>query len=163
MYNRAKVTFYIHIKIYIAHPCTYVFIMYSMYVYFDLQSSPELSEAARFGWEKLQGFYCKATGHVYAVATAMDPCLKYKWQEAERWGDYHTEAIGLIESTWKKYKPASVLEGNAFDPDALIQRRPGRADQLARYVNVYALDDPSKGHSNTIVLNYWYGEVNDWP
>ena len=160
MYNRAKVTFYIHIKIYIAHPCTYVFIM-CMCVYFNLQSSLELSEATRFRWEKLQGFYCKAIGHVYAVATTMDPYLKYEWQEAEHQVDYYTEAIGLLESTWKKYKSASVAGGNTFNPNALIKRRLGRADQLARYVNVYALDNPSKGHSNTIVLDYWCSKVND--
>ncbi|KAG2216409.1 hypothetical protein INT45_009906 [Circinella minor] len=108
---------------------------------------PELSAAAKVGWVKLQGYYCKATGHVYAVATAMDPQLN--------------EAIELVNTTWDKYKPAFIPVQQAYDPDALIQRRPGRADQLARYINAYTLDDPTSGHSNTIVLDYWRGEVND--
>ncbi|KAG2217448.1 hypothetical protein INT45_009647 [Circinella minor] len=104
---------------------------------------PELSAAAKVGWVKLQGYYCKATGHVYAVATAMDPRLKYEWWEAENWDEYYSEAIELVNTTWDK--------------------RPGRADQLARYINAYTLDDPTSGHSNMIVLDYWRGEVNDWP
>ena len=122
-----------------------------------------MSAAAKVGWVKLQGYYCKATGHVYAVATAMDPRLKYEWWEAENWDEYRSEAIELVNTTWDKYKPAFVPVQQAYDPDALIQRRPGRADQLARYINAYTLDDPTSGHSNTIVLDYWRGEVNDWP
>ncbi|KAG2224754.1 hypothetical protein INT45_005278 [Circinella minor] len=123
----------------------------------------DLSAAAKVGWVKLQGYYCKATGHVYAIATAMDLRFKYEWWEAENWDEYRSEAIELVNTTWDKYKPAFVPVQQAYDPDALIQRRPGRADQLAWYINAYTLDDPTSGHSNTIVLDYWRGEVNDWP
>ncbi|KAG2210092.1 hypothetical protein INT45_013874, partial [Circinella minor] len=117
---------------------------------------PELSAAAKVGWVKLQGYYCKATGHVYAVATAIDPRLKYEWWEAENWNEYRSEAIELVNMTWDKYKLALVPVHQAYDFDALIQRRPGRADQLAQYINAYTLDDPTSSHSNTIVLDYWH-------
>ncbi|KAG2217223.1 hypothetical protein INT45_013968 [Circinella minor] len=114
-----------------------------------LNNWPELSAAAEVGWVKLQGYYCKATSHVYAVATAMDPRLN--------------ETIELVNMTWDKYKLALVPVHQAYDFDAFIQRRPGRADQLAQYINTYTLDDPTSSHSNTIVLDYWRGGVSDWP
>ncbi|KAG2218356.1 hypothetical protein INT45_012975 [Circinella minor] len=55
---------------------------------------PELSAAAsKVGWVKLQGYYCKATGHVSIV---MNPRLKYDWWESENWDEYRTEATKLV-------------------------------------------------------------------
>ncbi|KAG2207612.1 hypothetical protein INT45_003145 [Circinella minor] len=54
----------------------------------------------------------------------MDPRLKYEWWEAENWDEYRSEAIELVNTTWDKYKPAFIPVQQAYDPDALIQRRP---------------------------------------
>ncbi|KAI9479582.1 hypothetical protein BDB00DRAFT_879266 [Zychaea mexicana] len=108
---------------------------------------PELVHATQCGWEKLKGYYCKAQGHSFAVATAMDPRLKYEWWEDEKWGEYREEAIEMVQKTWQTYKPSRTQEPSPSNPDALIKKRRSNTDQLERYVSTDTVINESDASS----------------
>ena len=65
-----------------------------------------LKAAALKAQKKLQGYYARTDQTtVYAVATAMDPSLKYQYWIDEEWEErFQNEAKAKVLSEWTKYK-----------------------------------------------------------
>lgn len=124
------------------------------------------------GWEKLQGYYCKANNYIYAAATAMDPRAKYEWWEEEGWNDDEFNwcrfSIKLVQDLWLKHAPTQEQQESrvpAANSMTLFKRkRPRTGDQLAAYVNEPTIDDVDNVESQgELVLGYWKAHEKRWP
>ncbi|KAF9301744.1 hypothetical protein BGZ91_009508, partial [Linnemannia elongata] len=57
--------------------------------FIEQEADPSLKQAAIHGKQKLLGYYSKTDSTpVYAVATAMDPRMRFDWWGANDWGEY---------------------------------------------------------------------------
>lgn len=83
----------------------------------DSDNGMQLRTAAFKARSKLVKYYGKTDDcPIYAIATALDPELKYRYWNDTHWGSYYTNmAIGTVEACWEEsYKP------NNQEPDPVI-------------------------------------------
>jgi hypothetical protein len=124
-----------------------------------------LKAAASAAREKLVGYYTKTdTTPVYAVATAMDPRMRFNWWKANDWGDYETMSKEMVEDIWNQHYKG---QGRAAEVDAAIASQmklygiQSKAGELDEYVNessqlVLCEKEPPE-------LMYWRSQSERWP
>ncbi|KAF9981502.1 hypothetical protein BGZ79_006109, partial [Entomortierella chlamydospora] len=66
------------------------------------ESDSMLNKAADQGLQKLLSYYSKTDSTpVYAVATAMDPRMRFDWWEANEWGTYIQLSKDMVKNVWE--------------------------------------------------------------
>src|SRR5271155_4049122 len=78
-----------------------------------------IKEAASKAWIKLTAYYSKTDdSNVYAIATAMDPRLKYRYWEENEWElEYQEDGKQKVETEWMFYKVESTVTSTGVDVD----------------------------------------------
>ncbi|KAG2213210.1 hypothetical protein INT45_001553 [Circinella minor] len=84
----------------------------------DVESSDylaELKRAARRGLQKLQRYYCKVDNtHIYAVATALDPHMKFTWWRTSGWEqEYQNMSQRMVRDAWGDFPKSVTMESEA--------------------------------------------------
>lgn len=129
----------------------------------DFQEKPTtpriLKHAAKQAMEKMQIYYRRTDDtNLYAIATAMDPRLKYQYWKDEEWEEeFQEEARKAVEDEWlKDYKTETTTQHSIHDDDdaqgrfKLKKRR--TIDELERYINEACVEDDNDGE---VALKYW--------
>ncbi|KAF9271511.1 hypothetical protein BGZ74_005948, partial [Mortierella antarctica] len=72
--------------------------------FIDHETNNSLKEAALQGKKKLLEYYSRTDfTPVYAVATAMDPRMRFDWWEAQDWGEYARMSEKLVKGVWAQH------------------------------------------------------------
>ncbi|KAG2217752.1 hypothetical protein INT45_005473 [Circinella minor] len=84
----------------------------------DVESSDypaELKRAARRGSQKLQRYYCKVDNtYIYAVATALDPYMKFTWWRTSNWEqEYQNMSQRMVRDAWGDFPKSVTMESEA--------------------------------------------------
>ncbi|KAF9571669.1 hypothetical protein BGW38_008596 [Lunasporangiospora selenospora] len=133
--------------------------------FIDRESSPSLREAATQGKQKLLDYYSKTDSTpVYAVATAMDPRMRFDWWSVNDWEGYIQACADMVTDVWQKnYKGK---EG-PIELDIEVQRqmrlfgikkKPGELDEYIREGSslITCKAEPPE-------LMYWRSQMERWP
>lgn len=112
----------------------------------DMSKSPHLRSAANVAQLKLQEYYSRTDlSNVYAVATALDPCLKFNYWSEKGWEqEYVDEAISKVKTEWDKFKPRGPIVANDSTGRSNYKVKRVRVmDDLEAYLNepLQATDD----------------------
>jgi len=129
------------------------------------EDNPALKRAAEQGRTKLLKYYAKTDSTpVYAVATAMDPRMRFNWWRVQQWGEYVQKSIDAVNTVWEgQYKGKDgpqVLDSHVVKEMALygIEQQDGELE-------VYVREGPAliNSHSEPPELVYWRGQAERWP
>ncbi|KFH70213.1 hypothetical protein MVEG_03064 [Podila verticillata NRRL 6337] len=72
--------------------------------FIEQETNPSLLRAAIQGKQKLLDYYSKTDSTpVYAVATAMDPRMRFDWWSANDWDEYIQISKDMVADVWKQY------------------------------------------------------------
>ncbi|KAG0075100.1 hypothetical protein BGZ93_004320, partial [Podila epicladia] len=72
--------------------------------FIDHETNDSLKEAATQGKKKLLQYYSRTDSTpVYAVATAMDPRMRFNWWEAHDWGEYAKMSEVMVSEVWEQF------------------------------------------------------------
>lgn len=107
--------------------------------FIEKEKDPLLNRACKQGIQKLLQYYSKTDSTpVYAVATAMDPRMRFDWWEVNDWGEYIQISKNMVKDIWEKeYKgkegpiqlPAEEeIEMRLFG----IKKKPGELEEYVR-------------------------------
>lgn len=124
-----------------------------------------LVQAAIQGRTKLLKYYSKTDSTpVYAVATAMDPRMRFHWWNVQKWGEYIQISVDAVTAVWvEQYKGKDgprVLESHVAKEMELY----GIAQQDGE-LEVYVREGATlvNSHSEPPELVYWRGQAERWP
>jgi hypothetical protein len=126
-----------------------------------------IKEAASKAWLKLTNYYSKTDdSNVYAIATAMDPRLKYSYWEENEWESaYQEDAKQKVETEWMNYKveydvtsTGADIDRKTFGKFKLKRRRV--LDELEKYLTEACSEEDDDGNT---ALSYWSRSTTTFP
>ena len=133
--------------------------------FIEQETDLSLKEAAILGKQKLLKYYSKTDSTpVYAVATAMDPRMRFDWWGANDWDEFEQISNDMVTNIWNQHYKGK--EG-PFDQDAEIERQmklygiKRKAGELQEYIHeggslVACKHEPPE-------LMYWRTQMERWP
>lgn len=129
-------------------------------------NDPSIALAASEAKMKLSQYYTKTDNTpVYAVATAMDPRMRFSWWRANDWGeDLERMSKGMVTDVWTKYYKggeAPLLLDAEIAEQMKLYGIKVKAGELDEYVNegsqmVTSKDEPAE-------FMYWRAQSQRWP
>jgi hypothetical protein len=133
--------------------------------FMENEDDPSLKNAATQGYNKLLKYYSKTDfTPVYAVATAMDPRMRFTWWRANDWGDYAQMSEDMVKDIWEDHYKGK--EGPIeLDEDIRRQMKlygiKTKSGELEEYVHeggslVTCKQEPPE-------LMYWRTQTERWP
>ena len=133
--------------------------------FIDTTDDLTLKAAASTAKGKLVGYYTKTDSTpVYAVATAMDPRMRFNWWNANEWGDYEEMSKEMVKDVWNQHYKG---QGGTAEVNELI------ASQMKLYgirSKAGELDEYVKEGSQLVLcekeppeLMYWRSQSERWP
>jgi hypothetical protein len=126
---------------------------------------PLLKEAADQGRTKLLKYYSKTDSTpVYAVATAMDPRMRYNWWKAQGWDEYVQVSIDAVKSVWEdqyKGKEGPRLLDSEIAKEMALYGIKQQAGELEEYTNEGATLITCKTEPPELL--YWRSQEERWP
>lgn len=137
----------------------------------DIELNPtcpqDLREAAKAGREKLLPYYGRTDDtEVYAVATAMDPRMRFDWWTRSRWEKkIQDDSEELVRETWSKFSGmvpiAPEISEQAQALHDLFLLEPSN-DELNEYVGERSLT-PMVTKDRPQELLFWESSAIRWP
>lgn len=134
-------------------------------VFIENEDDRLLNQAANQGLQKLLHYYSKTdTTPVYAVATAMDPRMRFDWWKKNDWGEYIQISKDMVTEVWESsYKgKEGPME---LDAEILIQMKlygiKRKTGELEEYVYEGNSLVPFKHEPPELV--YWRSQQERFP
>lgn len=124
-----------------------------------------LKQAANQGKIKLLKYYSKTDSTpIYAVATAMDPRMRFNWWKAQGWDEYVQVSINAVNTVWEgqyKGKEGPKLMDSDIAKEMALYGITQQVGELEEYVHEGSTYITSKQSRQ----NFYTGEVrrNDGP
>jgi hypothetical protein len=123
------------------------------------------THCAEQGKKKLVDYYSKTDSTpIYAVATAMDPRMRFNWWSANDWGEYVELSQEMVKTIWEQnYKGKEgpvVMDSDVARQMKLygITTKDGELEEYVREGNswVTCASEPPE-------LMYWRSQETRWP
>jgi hypothetical protein len=133
--------------------------------FIEKDDDPLLTHAAEQGKKKLVDYYSKTDSTpIYAVATAMDPRMRFNWWSANDWGEYVELSQEMVKTIWEQnYKGKEgpvVMDSDVARQMKLygITTKDGELEEYVREGNswVTCASEPPE-------LMYWRSQETRWP
>lgn len=131
----------------------------------NLENDVTLRQAAIQAKEKLLLYYSKTDSTpIYAVATAMDPRMKFNWWRVNDWGEYEKMSQDMVKSVWKQHYEGKETP---IEPDPNVARqmkmygireKPGELDEFTNEGASLILCDHEPAE-----FMYWRAQSERWP
>ncbi|CAB4380427.1 unnamed protein product [Rhizophagus irregularis] len=125
----------------------------------------EIKNAATAAKNKIEEYYPTTGGHIYIIATAMDPRLKLQYYDDNDWeAEYILEAKKIVTDIWNNFYKNNIDISQSSDnlEDDLLshifkKRKTERDDELKSYFR-----EPTISKS-TDVLAWWKVQEANYP
>jgi len=133
--------------------------------FIEQEDDDTLKEAANEGKLKLLKYYTKTDSTpVYAVATAMDPRMRFGWWEANEWGVYIQKSKDMVKKVWNQHykgKEGPVVHNDDLARQMRLYGIKQTSGELEEYVHeggslVNCKNEPPE-------LMYWRSQTERWP
>ncbi|KAG0060386.1 hypothetical protein BGZ92_006721, partial [Podila epicladia] len=133
--------------------------------FIDHETNDSLKEAATQGKKKLLQYYSRTDSTpVYAVATAMDPRMRFNWWEAHDWGEYAKMSEVMVSEVWEQFYKG---KDGPMEMDVETERQmklfgiKKKSGELEEYTHegstlISCKDEPPE-------LMYWRSQMKRWP
>lgn len=129
----------------------------------DANNDARLRTAAEQAREKLLKYYRKTDlSPVYAVASVMDPRMKYNWWSIQEWGEYERQSKMVVQETWTDDYDSALPEAEVTPKAAKQRQRYGiraRTDELDEYTKEAIISSDSEDAPTM----YWKAQCKRWP
>lgn len=133
--------------------------------FIEQEADPSLKQAAIHGKQKLLDYYSKTDSTpLYAVATAMDPRMRFDWWGANDWGEYIKLSKDMVTDIWNHHYKGK--EGPIeLDVDTERQMKmfgiKKKAGELDEYVHEGSMLVSCKNEPPELM--YWRAQTERWP
>ncbi|KAF9324183.1 hypothetical protein BG006_000781 [Podila minutissima] len=122
-----------------------------------------LHTAADQAWQKLIKYYTRMDlSLVYAVASAIDPRMKYHWWSIQEWGNYEKQSQEVVQETWTTDYDSAIPQLE-ITPKAAKQRQwygiKTKTDELEEYTKEAIINSDS----DDAPTMYWKAQCKRWP
>jgi hypothetical protein len=133
--------------------------------FIEKEENPLLKQAAIQGRNKLLKYYSKTDlTPVYAVATAMDPRMRFNWWRAQGWEEYIDISIEAVNTIWEKQykgKEGPMLMDSDLAKEMALYGITQQAGELEEYTHegstlITCKTEPPE-------LMYWRSQAERWP
>jgi hypothetical protein len=133
--------------------------------FIESENESLLTQAANQGINKLIKYYSKTDSTpVYAVATAMDPRMRFDWWEVSDWGDYLEINKNMVKDVWEqeyKGKEGPIQLPAEQEREMKLFGIKKKAGELEEYVREGSCLVTSKQEPPE--LTYWHSQKDRFP